>query len=176
MSNDALGGARPVQGHRRVQQWPRAAAALALGPLLLMAACGGGGGGSAPAPVGETVNGIAVPPAPDPVQNAATVPGVDADRNGVRDDIDRLLARDFVSSASTPHAVALRHARTQQAALSDPSAPNVEAHLSGIRCAPNAARLDDLQRVTSAALDTSARRRAYAQAFAGAVLSSGSCP
>ncbi len=141
----------------------------------MISACGGGGG-SQPPPAAETVNGIAVPPTPDPVQNAATVAGVDTDRNGVRDDIDRLLARDFAASSATPHAVALRHAKTQQAALIDPTKPNVDAHLEGIRCTTDAVRLQELSRLTRAALDTPDRRRAYGHAFAGALMIDGACP
>ena len=47
------------------------------------------------APKMEVINGIIVPPAPDPVVNNATVAGVDINKNGVRDDVERGLAQNF---------------------------------------------------------------------------------
>ena len=44
------------------------------------------------APKMEVINGIIVPPAPDPVVNNATVAGVDINKNGVRDDVERTIA------------------------------------------------------------------------------------
>ena len=70
--------------------------ALATLPLILSACGGGGGGGStatmptAQAP--ETINGIAVPPEPNPTTNNATLAGVDSNNNGVRDDVERKIA------------------------------------------------------------------------------------
>ena len=63
---------------------------LILGILALpifLSACGGGSGLSA-----NTINGITVPPAPDPVINNATLAGVDSNKNGVRDDVERKIA------------------------------------------------------------------------------------
>lgn len=37
----------------------------------------------------ETINGIVVPPEPDPVKNNATLAGIDSNSNGVRDDVER---------------------------------------------------------------------------------------
>lgn len=68
---------------------------------ILLAGCGGGAGvvsqaNAAPgvnaAPSANEFHGIAVPPEPDPVTNAALL-GVDANNNGVRDDVEREIAR-----------------------------------------------------------------------------------
>lgn len=40
----------------------------------------------------EVINGINVPPEPDSKLNKSTVLGIDKDKNGVRDDIDRMIA------------------------------------------------------------------------------------
>lgn len=40
----------------------------------------------------ETINGIEVPPEPDPALNNATLAGVDLNENGVRDDVERYIA------------------------------------------------------------------------------------
>jgi hypothetical protein len=70
--------------------------ALATLPLILSACGGGSGGGSSAtipaAPAPQTINGISVPPEPDPVANNATLAGVDSNGNGVRDDVERKIA------------------------------------------------------------------------------------
>lgn len=68
---------------------------LAVGCLFVLASCGGGSSSSTtPMPVAtvEKINGIVVPPEPDPVKNAATLAGVDSNNNGVRDDVERNIA------------------------------------------------------------------------------------
>ncbi|MBS0384660.1 MAG: hypothetical protein JSS00_04850 [Proteobacteria bacterium] len=45
----------------------------------------------------ETINGIAVPPEPPPDLNNATLAGFDVNGNGVRDDVERLIARNWPS-------------------------------------------------------------------------------
>ncbi len=45
------------------------------------------------APKYEVINGITVPPEPAPTLNNSTLAGVDINKNGVRDDVERLIAR-----------------------------------------------------------------------------------
>ncbi len=45
----------------------------------------------------EAINGISVPPEPDAVLNNATLAGIDANNNRVRDDVERMVAK-IVSS------------------------------------------------------------------------------
>ena len=45
------------------------------------------------APKMEVINGITVPPEPAPTINNATLAGVDVNNNGVRDDVERVVAR-----------------------------------------------------------------------------------
>jgi len=64
--------------------------------VCLLSACGGGGDEQVPTPVQmEKINGIEVPPEPDAVKNNATLAGVDVNKNGVRDDIDRKIATSY---------------------------------------------------------------------------------
>lgn len=44
-------------------------------------------------PTVEKINGIEVPPAPDKTKNNATLAGVDSNSNGVRDDVERDVAK-----------------------------------------------------------------------------------
>lgn len=48
----------------------------------------------------ETINGIVVPPEPSPELNNATLAGVDVNNNGVRDDVERILAARSVNTES----------------------------------------------------------------------------
>jgi len=139
---------------------------------LILAACGGGGSG---ANTGETINGIAMPPAPDPATNKATLAGVDVNNNGVRDDVDRMLATEFGQNTSAYQA-GVNYARTLQSALTAPTPAAVDAHVALIRCVRDDQRLDEFAKITAAMLDTSKRRGAYGDAFEGVVLSSKGCP
>ena len=47
----------------------------------------------------ETINGIEVPPEPDPELNNATLAGIDVNSNGVRDDVERWIIVTFPDSA-----------------------------------------------------------------------------
>lgn len=84
----------------------------------LLSACGGGSGASGQTQTTsqQTINGIAVPPAPDPVANNATLLGVDSNSNGVRDDVERQVATMYGANANQ-YAAALQVARSDQAYL-----------------------------------------------------------
>lgn len=43
----------------------------------------------------ELINGIPVPPEPDPTANNATLAGIDVNGNGVRDDVERKIAEKY---------------------------------------------------------------------------------
>ena len=59
----------------------------------LLASCGGGNDSTSTAePKMEVINGITVPPEPAPSINNATLAGVDMNANGVRDDVERIIA------------------------------------------------------------------------------------
>ncbi len=60
----------------------------------MLASCGNKPN-TTPVPVAtiEKINGIVVPPEPDPVKNNATLAGIDSNSNGVRDDLERIAAK-----------------------------------------------------------------------------------
>jgi threonine dehydratase len=71
--------------------------------LVLLTSCGGGGGAGSTATMPtaqapEMINGIAVPPEPNPTINNATLAGVDSNNNGVRDDVERKIATNAKNS------------------------------------------------------------------------------
>lgn len=80
--------------------FPLRGLALLVFSLFFLTSCGGGGGDSktTTAANSEVINGIAVPPEPDPEKNNATVAGIDKNNNGVRDDVERKIAQDTGNS------------------------------------------------------------------------------
>ena len=151
--------------------------AISLGIIFAViaevAGCGGGGGGGA-AQTQESINGIAVPPNPDSTANQATVGGVDSNGNGIRDDVDRMIATEFGSNPSS-YAEAAAYARTQQAALKTPTPSAVDAHIALLKCIKDPQKLTDFEKITLVTVDIPIRRAAYAKAFAGSTLSSKGC-
>lgn len=75
--------------------------------VFILASCGGGGSSVANGSSGESINGIAVPPAPDMAANNATLEGVDSNGNGVRDDVERTIAQAVKSQDSFVKSIAL---------------------------------------------------------------------
>lgn len=141
--------------------------------LSLFAGCGGAGSSKASGS-SDQINGIVVPPAPDPTVNSSSLAGVDVDGNGIRDDIDRMLATMFGTNAAT-HALAVRFSQTEQAALLAPSPATTAAHVREVSCIRDRVLLTELGKVTRSTLNTPERARAYATAFAGVAGSLGSC-
>ncbi|HQR72071.1 MAG TPA: choice-of-anchor D domain-containing protein [Burkholderiaceae bacterium] len=119
------------------------------------------------------INGIPVPPLPDPVANQATIAGVDANQNGIRDDIDIYLATSFGTDVAQ-YETAVQHARSLQVALVSPSVENSAQHLASFLCV-QPALLPRLSGTTLATLDSPLRRGTYRDVFAGSLLSREGC-
>lgn len=82
------------------------------------------GGWAGRTPKMEVINGITVPPEPAPAINNATLAGVDVNANGVRDDVERNIAKGIIQLADFDSA--LKFARAYQTMISIPT-PSVEA-------------------------------------------------
>ncbi len=121
---------------------------------------------------GETINGIQVPPDPSPISNNSTLAGVDSDKNGIRDDIDRFIAARY-GTKKTYFDTAVKFARTLQSAIVNPSPENTKANSDVISCIEDRTMLMAMNPLELAIHNTKARNRAFSTAFAGAV--SGSC-
>lgn len=122
----------------------------------------------------EVINGIVVPPAPDPIANQATVAGIDSNADGVRDDVERFIATEF-GAVPAEHAEAITYARTQQAAITVTTPERVAAHVALVDCITDHDKLLRLRKITFATTDIGARRAAYGLAFAGVTLSGKGC-
>lgn len=111
--------------------------------LALLAGCGGGGSGSDTAtaqdatkqiaaavpgswtgrvPGSEVINGITVPPEPSPTLNNATLAGVDANKNGVRDDVERVIANAVTGAQQFDKVIIF--AKSYQSFIVNPSPTN----------------------------------------------------
>ena len=78
----------------------------------------------------ESVNGVAIPPEPPAGLNNATLAGFDTNGNGVRDDVERVLAQKF---GGTPdYTPVLNYAKTFQAVYFAPTPLTRSAALSEI--------------------------------------------
>ena len=106
----------------------------------------------------ETINGMTVPPEPDANLNTATLAGVDSDKNGLRDDVDRVLAGEFGSTYPKLEAL-IAFAKAQQTLLVSGSQAAVKASDRIYLCSGLKAKETNV--LTYKLLDTSERRTAY---------------
>jgi hypothetical protein len=66
----------------------------------------------------ERINGIEVPPEPDPQQNNATPKGIDINQNGIRDDVERFIAQKWGKDQKT-YALAITQAKAMQTIITN---------------------------------------------------------
>jgi hypothetical protein len=120
---------------------------------------------SAPLPVkvslvkAETINGVVVPPEPPANLNNATLAGFDVNGNGVRDDVERLLATQFGGSPQGRIQALMDFSKAQQTAIAtglpSPVADSDRVFIcSGLR--PS-----ETNQLTTVLLNTGARKFAY---------------
>lgn len=80
-----------------------------------------------PSPIGTTqkvINGHTLPPEPDPIINNSTLLGIDANDNGVRDDVERLIIIEEAQNTEYPKiqtAIALQYAWSWQKEIESPT-------------------------------------------------------
>ena len=110
------------------------------------------------APKMEVINGITVPPEPAPSINNATLAGVDVNNNGVRDDIERLVAQKWPKNFADGISVAKA---TQIAILQNASIIDEPLQKSSF-CALALNKIDS-NAIMPSILNTEDRYRAYMQ-------------
>ncbi len=74
------------------------------------------------------INGVAVPPEPPSALNDATLAGVDSNNNGVRDDVERVLAKQFGGTSDFP--LAMANAQIFQIMVASPTPANRSSALT----------------------------------------------
>jgi len=121
----------------------------------------------------ETINGIVVPPEPPADLNNATLAGFDINGNWVRDDVERLVARNFGTSGDRL-ADAMAFSRAEQRVLREGPGSPVNAYVQAFRCD----RLDanETDPLTKNLVNTEARQMKFRVALAGLVLGKKECP
>lgn len=120
----------------------------------------------------EAINGVTVPPEPPTDLNNATLAGFDTNGNGVRDDVERLIASEFGSNANKYQDI-LTFAKSEQLAINFPTTQNISAANQALTCSRLTA--NELDKATNVLLNTPSRRRAYGDTFAGSVFRIGGC-
>ena len=115
----------------------------------------------------EYINGIAVPPEPDAVEDATTVAGVDSDGDGVRDAVERRIAEEFGEDLEVWER-ALNYAIALQNAIMDPTSENIELY-DNIVLSEDDELIDMFESIDNISIDTKIRVKAYREAFAGTI-------
>lgn len=120
---------------------------------------------SATIPDHEVINGISVPPEPDEKLNNSTLAGVDINNNGVRDDVERIIAKEFGNQPSK-FQESIKFARIEQAFIASPSDLTRSAYLAAIPCTTLSET--DTNKGTAVLLNTPDRQQQYGKLLAGA--------
>jgi hypothetical protein len=102
---------------------------------VVLTSCGGGGGTAPP----EVINGIAVPVDPGTL-GQSTLAGIDINSNGVRDDVERVLAQK-VGTSATAYARGMSAAASLQAVVVNGSTVEVQNYMDTAKCAPTGTEL-----------------------------------
>jgi hypothetical protein len=106
----------------------------------------------------ETLNGVTVPPEPPKALNDLTLAGFDTNGNGVRDDVERMIAREWPATREDGFNVA----RQAQLLLSQRSS-TIDMSLNRSAFCALATKKVDEQRIMSVFLNTEARFSAYTE-------------
>jgi hypothetical protein len=118
---------------------------------------------------GESINGIAVPPAPNADEDNVTVAGVDTNNNGIRDSVERVIAAEFGQDNKDYHK-AMEYAEILQVAMVDPSEENVKMYAQLLSSSVGTEESSVIKTVDDTMINTDDRIDACRNAFAGMVV------
>ncbi len=107
------------------------------------------------------INGAAVPPEVDTIVGNATVEGIDTNKNGVRDDVERAIAYNF-EIKKREYFYLLEFAKAYQALLISPNPTNESNYLRAINCTKRN-NLSDIQLKVVRVIENTDVRRAAAK-------------
>jgi hypothetical protein len=157
----------------------------------LLAACGEGteNNSSTTQPTfrEEIINGIKVPPDPDSQKNNATLKGIDLNQNGIRDDVERFIAKKWGNDPEA-YSIVIPTAKAMQTLIEhyEPdvtltrSSPKINEAMEIINdfyscnflLLHQGSRFSGLELIVT---NTDARRKAYRRTRAGAVTGASLC-
>lgn len=120
----------------------------------------------------ETVNGIAVPPEPPADLNNATLAGFDVNGNGVRDDVERLIASTHGTSSAS-HSEAMSFSAAQQKMLVESTPEAIRAYAKTASC--GSLRSKQTNPFTYLLMNSDARKQRYRTVLAGYTSSDQGC-
>ena len=150
---------------------------LTVSCVFLIAACSGGSNSSAdeknntnpPTSIGtaeDTINGIKVPPLPDPKINDSTQAGVDSNSNGIRDDVERILVTEFGANKAE-YDQAIKFAKAEQNLVVKQDEVSITEYIRVVSCETDLLDADRTDKMTYALLNTRERANAYGNLLAG---------
>ena len=120
----------------------------------------------------EIMNGITVPPEPPPELNNLTLAGIDANQNGVRDDVERVIAKQF--GGTTDYPLVIAYAKQYQLRLTTPiptqrasALAQVSQELCAVENESNAARRFDMRSLVANNLSRKQANRAFYDVLVG---------
>lgn len=142
---------------------------LLAGGLFLITGCGGGSESTTSV---EAINGVFVPAEPDVEKNNSTIEGIDVNKNGVRDDVERRAATLFGANQEK-YKPAIEHAMAEQRLITEQSGDSIENYIKSVSCSPLS--VDELNQLTAVQLNSKSRRKMYAKMLAGQSVDAEGC-
>ena len=115
----------------------------------------------------EIINGISVPPEPDSAINNSTLTGVDINGNGVRDDVERYIAKNF-GTDKKKYAESFEFARKEWSVIIKGDQKSIDAFAKIVSCMKLTVK--EAVPITYLNINTPKRSSSYANALAGIVL------
>ena len=140
---------------------------------LLIVGCKGGGNDMTSDSNGlevDTINSVPVPAEPDLGINNMTLAGIDINENGIRDDVERVIATEFGDN-TVKYQEAKSLAKAEQRLIVNASPEDNELHTKVSIC--NSLSEVELLKITEALLNTEERAISYATMTAGTVIQGG---
>lgn len=116
----------------------------------------------------EVINGITVPPEPDPVLNDATLTGVDINGNWVRDDVERVLVEKFGTKPN--YQSFFDYAKAEQDLIVSGSEGSIKNYITMVECKDFPAKEANI--ITYKTLNNKIRNQKYGNLLAWMVLES----
>jgi Repeat of unknown function (DUF5648) len=120
-----------------------------------------------------------IPPVPDPVTNAATLAGVDANNNGVRDDAERTIAANTIGQTVYERNLEIAKNYGKLAASQLTTRDDVKSNVKATHCLiiknPDGMKSKDIAFLIGNTIERQAELRKTAKLFAGGFINSEEC-
>lgn len=115
----------------------------------------------------EVINNITVPHEPDESVNDATIAGVDMNKNGVRDDVERVIAKKVLTQKDFETIMRMAGAVQQILLISSPTKAQLDPLWKSITCSSGVGDVDYYKPILTATLNTEVRKSNYSGKMSG---------